>query len=485
MHHRSVGCILLTAVVALAPGWAAIDPRPAVAIEAEQEAIALAAEARAAAGELWRLAETALQETASSRLLAAHLQAEGFAIEAKPADLETAFVASYGRGQPVIGILAEYDALPGLGNAVAPVRTPRPDGVTAGHGCGHNLIGAGSVYGAIALKRALVRSGLPGTIRVYGTPAEETLIGKSFMARAGAFADLDVCLDWHPGGRTSVRNTQNLALNSFIVVFRGRTAHAGAAPWSGRSALDAVELMNHGANMLREHMPPEARINYIITDGGAVPNVVPDRAEAWYFVRAPDRKLVDDLYQRLCDAAAGAALMTGTRHEVRFIAGVHPLNFNGPLQRALQRHLEWIGPPAFAADDDRFGREMQATLGLPALGFGTVVEPLGNVAPGGTSTDVGDVSQIVPTVGFNVAMCPLGVPGHTWALAACAGAESGLASATYAARIIASFGGELLVAPDLRAAAQADHIRTTAGRPYRSAIPPGHPSPAVPESQRQ
>ena len=480
MSHQLARFLLLTVVTAFAPVCAATDPRPPLAIDAEREAITLAEDAKAAAGELWRLAETALQETASSRLLAERLRAEGFAIEPKPAGLETAFVASYGRGRPVIGILAEYDALPGLGNEIAPVRTPRHDGVTAGHGCGHNLIGAGSVYGAIALKRALVRSGLPGTIKVYGTPAEETLIGKSFMARAGAFADLDVCLDWHPGGRTSVRNTQNLALNSFTVAFQGRTAHAGAAPWSARSALDAVELMNHAANMLREHMPPEARINYIITDGGTVPNVVPDRAEAWYFVRAPDRELVDDLYQRLLDAAAGAALMTGTRHEVRLIAGVHPLSFNRPLQQALQRHLESVGPPSFNTDDDRFGREMQATLGLPALGFGTEVQPLGEVAPGGTSTDVGDVSQIVPTVGFNVAMCPLGVPGHTWALTACAGAESGLASAAYAARIIASFGGELLVAPDLLVAAQSDHLRATGGRPFRSAIPPEQLPPAEP-----
>jgi aminobenzoyl-glutamate utilization protein B len=476
---------LVTAVAAcLALSWARADEpaglRTAVSAQADLAVAALANEVKATARELWGLAETALQEKESANLLRERLRQEGFNVTSGQGGMPTAFVAEFGAGRPVIGILAEYDALPDIGNAVAPAKSPRPDGVTSGHGCGHNLLGAGAVYGAIALKRTMEQCRLPGTIRLFGTPAEETLIGKTFMARDGVFDNLNVCIDWHPGGRTSVRNAQNLALNSFMVTFAGRTAHAGAAPWAGRSALDAVELMNHGANMLREHMRPEARINYVITDGGSVPNVVPERAQVWYFVRAPDRTMVEELYERLLKIAAGAGLMTGTTHEVRLITAVHPLNFNRPLQEALQRHLERIGPRAFMQADQDFGRKMQSALGLPPLGYVSEIQPLGEVSPGGTSTDVGDVSQIVPTVGFNVAMCPIGVPGHTWALTASSGSEPGLEAAVHAARVIAVFGGELLSHPELIEAAKEDFARTTGGRPFRSAIPAGQLPPLPP-----
>ena len=449
----------------------------AVPAQAEPVVDVLANEVKATARELWVLSEIALQEKASANLLRERLRREGFSIASGQGGLPTAFVAGFGTGRPVIGILAEYDALPDIGNAVAPAQSPREDGVTSGHGCGHNVLGAGAVYGAIALKRTLEKHQLPGTVRLFGTPAEESLVGKTFMAREGVFDGLDVCIDWHPGGRTRVRNTQNLALNSFTVTFAGRTAHAGASPWVGRSALDAVELMNQGANMLREHMRPEARINYVITEGGAVPNVVPERAQVWYFVRAPDRAMVEELYDRLLKIAAGAALMTGTTQEVRLITGVHPLNFNRPLQAALQRHLERIGPRTYTKADEDFGRKMQSAFGLPTLAYASEVQPLGEVSPGGTSTDVGDVSQIVPTVGFDVAMCPIAVPGHTWGMTASAGSEPGLEAAVYAARVIAAFGGELLSHPELIEAAREDFVRTTGGRPFRSAIPAGQPAP--------
>ncbi len=438
----------------------------------------LADDITSTARDLWTFAETALREERSAALLRERLQASGFNVSTGQGGLPTAFVASAGSGRPVIGILAEYDALPVLGNAPIAKKVARDDGMTSGHGCGHNVLGAGAVYGAIVLKRVMEDAGLPGTIKLFGTPAEEMLIGKAYMARDGVFDDLDVCMDWHPGSRTGVRNTQNLALNSFTVAFAGKTAHAGGSPWGGRSALDAVELMNHGVNMLREHMRPEARIHYVITDGGAAPNVVPETAQAWYFIRAPDRNMVDGLYQRLQDIAAGAALMTGTTHEIRLITAIHALKFNRPLQEALQKHLERIGPPGFTEASKHFGREMQRALGLPPVAYFDHIKPLGVVSPGGTSTDVGDVSHVVPTVGFDTAMCPMGVPGHTWAMTASAGSEAGLDAAVYAARIIATFGSELLVNSELIATAKRDFAASMAGRSFRSAIPDGQPVPA-------
>ena len=243
------------------------------------------------------------------------LEEAGFSIESGVAGMPTAFVATYGSGRPVIGVLAEYDALPGVGNAPVPEREPREDGVTSGHGCGHNLFGAASVAGAIALKRMMEDQGIEGTIKLFGTPAEETVVGKVYMAKAGVFDGLDAVIDWHPGTETEVKNQKGRAMNNFEVEFFGQAAHAAADPWNGRSALDAVEMMNYGANLLREHVMPTTRIHYVIPNAGQAPNVVPEYAKVWYYVRDIDRESVEKHYDRLLKIAEGAALATNTEHK--------------------------------------------------------------------------------------------------------------------------------------------------------------------------
>ncbi|MFQ5926951.1 MAG: amidohydrolase, partial [Terriglobia bacterium] len=264
------------------------------------------------AATLWDYSETALQEERSAAFLVQKLEAAGFRVERDVADMPTAFVASYGQGSPVIGILAEYDALPGVGNAPVPERHPRADGVTSGHGCGHNLFGAGSVGGAIALKAVLEKHGLAGTVKLFGAPAEETVVGKVYMAKAGVFDGVDAVLEWHPGTETEVRNQPGRAMNNFEVEFFGQAAHASADPWNGRSALDAVELMNYGVNMLREHVKPTTRIHYVIPRAGEAPNVVPEYAKVWYYVRDINREEVQKYYERILKIAEAAALATGT-----------------------------------------------------------------------------------------------------------------------------------------------------------------------------
>jgi len=272
-------------------------------VPARKAALAAAGQLEQLTGEisrdLWDLSETALREERSAKRLTEVLAAEGFSVEAGVAGMPTAFIASWGEGHPIIGILAEYDALPGVGNAAVPERSPREDGVTAGQGCGHNLFGAASVVGAIAARRAMEGLDLAGTIRLYGTPAEETVVGKVYMAREGLFDDLDAAIDWHPGTETGTRNQPARAMNSFTVEYFGQAAHGARDPWNGRSALDAVELMNYGVNLMREHVEPTARIHYVIPDGGDAPNVVPEYAKVWYYVRGVDRKSVQGYYDRM------------------------------------------------------------------------------------------------------------------------------------------------------------------------------------------
>jgi len=322
---------------------------------------------------LWDYSEIALRETQSAEFLAALLEDEGFAVQRGVADMPTAFVASWGSGHPIIGVLAEYDALPGVGNAPVPHQVPREDGVTNGHGCGHNLFGAASVGAAIAIKRTMQRHDLDGTIRLYGTPAEETVVGKVYMAKAGAFDDLDAAFEWHPGLETKIRNQPGRALNNFTVEFFGQAAHGAGDPWNGRSALDAVEMMNYGVNMMREHVRPEARIHYVIPSAGDAPNVVPAYAKVWYFVREADRETVREYYDWILKIAEGAAMATRTTHEVTLITGVHETLLNRPLQEATQRNLEIVGAPAFSDEYREFALELQRSLGIEEKGLDTEI----------------------------------------------------------------------------------------------------------------
>ncbi len=421
---------------------------------------------------LWDYSELALLETRSADLLARKLDEGGFDVQINVADMPTAFVATYGAGSPVIGILAEYDALPGVGNQVVPKRKPRADGMTSGHGCGHNLFGAASVGGAIALKQLMQREGLRGTIKLFGTPAEETVVGKVYMAKAGVFDGLDAVLEWHPGWTNEVRNQTGRAMNSFEVEFFGQAAHGSADPWNGRSALDAVEMMNYGVNMMREHVRPTARMHYVIPRAGDAPNVVPEYARVWYYVRDINRAEVKKYYNRILKIAEGAALATETTHKVHLITGVHEYLLNRPLQEALQKNLELVGAPRYTDAEQEFARSLQRVTGKEEKGFNDKVEPLPD-KPGevkGGSTDVADVSWIVPTAGFRVTTAAEDVPWHSWATTACSGTRAGRKGAVVAAKVIATTGVDLLTNPTLVKEAKAFFIEATDGKPYQSPV---------------
>jgi len=422
---------------------------------------------------LWKYAETALKEEQSSELLIAKLRAAGFDVERGVADIPTAFVATYGAGSPVIGILAEYDALPGVGNAAVPLKQPRVDGITSGHGCGHNLFGAASVGGAIALKNIMREAGLKGTIKLFGAPAEETLVGKVYMAKAGVFEGLDATIDWHPSLATAVNNQPGRAMNNFEVEFFGQPAHGAADPWNGRSALDAVEVMNYAVNMMREHVEPTARIHYVIPNGGEAPNVVPAYAKVWYYVRDLNRESVEGYYQRILNIAEGAALATGTTHKVTLTTGVHEYLLNRPLQEALQKNLTLVGAPAFSKGEHAFGKALQKVVGKSEAGYSKQVKPLADTpmpAMGG-STDAAEVSWITPTAGFTVASSATGLPWHSWATSASHGTSAGRKAALVAAKVIATMGVDLLTDSELLEAAQSFFKEASEGKPYRPAIP--------------
>jgi aminobenzoyl-glutamate utilization protein B len=386
---------LLSCLITLVVTIPAAAQNPASVKRATQaEVDRIAGEIDSMARTLWDYSEIALRETRSAAYLSEILEREGFRVERGVAGMPTAFVAEYGSGAPIIGILAEYDALPGIGNQPVPKRLVRDDGVTSGQGCGHNLFGAGSVGAAIALKRVMAANRIRGTLRLYGTPAEETLIGKTYMARDGLFNDLDASLEWHPDTKTAVGNTANQANNNFAVEFFGLASHAAADPWNGRSALDAVELLTHGANLMREHVKPTARVHYVIPSAGEAPNVVPAYAKVWFFVRDSARESVEDHYAWLLKIAEGAALATRTTHKVTLNTGVHEYLFNRPLQEAMQRNLELVGAPRYGEAEQRFARELQRELGKAERGLDTTVKRL---APGvealeGGSTDVAEVS---------------------------------------------------------------------------------------------
>ncbi len=324
---------------------------------------------------------------------------------------------------------------------------------------------------AIAMKRAMEREDVAGEVRLFGTPAEETVVGKVYMANAGLFDDLDATLVWHPNLLTRVTNASTQAMNNFTVEFRGQAAHSAADPWNGRSALDAVEMMNYGVNLMREHVPLSTRIHYVIPNAGEAPNVVPEYAKVWYYVRDTLRTNVEDYYAWLLDIADAAAQATRTEHEVTLTTGVHAFLLNRPLQEAMQENLEAVGGPRFPDAFQSWGREMQAGLGLPEKGLDVDVQPLayGATPAEGGSTDVAEVSWITPTVQLEVTSAPSGVPWHSWS--ASHGTEWAAAAADVAARVMAMTGMDMLTQPELLERARAAHRESTGGAPYRSPIP--------------
>ena len=467
------GVFLAAMSLALCPSTTSaqeLGPEKATALAAVE---ALGPEIMEMSMKLWDFSEIALMEVQSAEFLADLLEEEGFQVDRGVAGMPTAFVASFGSGKPVVGILAEYDALPNIGNAVVPRKAPREDGQIHGQGCGHNLFGAGSVGAAIAIKRTMEEHGLAGTVRLYGSPAEETVVGKVYMAKAGLFDDLDAAFDWHPGTETGVRNSSGQAMNNFQVEFYGQAAHAAADPWNGRSALDAVEMMNYGANMMREHVRPTARIHYVIPSAGEAPNVVPEYARVWYYVRDTARAPVDKYYDRLLRIAEGAALATETEYKVTLLTGVHKLLLNRPLQEAVQANLELVGGPDFPEEFQEFARELQAFLEVEEVGLKMEVKPLKDEPepPGGGSTDVAEVSWIVPEAGLSVTTAPWGIPWHSWAVSASHGTEGSVKGAEVAAKVLALSGIDVLINPDLLEEAQAFFLEKTGGKPYVSPVP--------------
>jgi aminobenzoyl-glutamate utilization protein B len=476
----------LTALPVLILGWA-VAPAAAQDVQDLRERAWAQVDDRsrtltALSSELWRLAETSLQEHRSAEALASYLEGEGFTVERGVADMPTAFVARWGTGGPVIGILAEFDALPGISNVAEPRRAPLDPGA-AGHGCGHNLFGAGSVGAAAAAKAVLEAEGLPGTIVLYGSPAEETVIGKVYMAKAGVFDDADIVLDWHPGHETGADYERSRAMNNFTVEFHGRTAHGAADPWNGRSALDAVELMNHAVNMMREHLPPSIRIHYVIEDGGGAPNVVPDYARVWYYVRDLEREGVEHAYAWILKAAEGAALATETTHEVHLTTGVHSYLLNRTLAEVLDRNLRLEGGPHWTEEEQAFARAIQRATGKEEKGMHVGVDslPADEIPAQGGSTDVAEVSRIAPTAKIRVASSPLDTPWHAWPVVAAGGMSIGNKAMLAAARTLAAAAVELAVAPEVVEAARAEFEERMGGERYQSPIPADQ-KPPVPGS---
>jgi aminobenzoyl-glutamate utilization protein B len=408
----------------------------------------------AVARAIWEFAELGYQEHRSSALLQAELAKEGFKVKKGVAEIPTAFVAEWGSGGPVIGILAEFDALPGVSQDAVPVK--QPDGKPAAHACGHNLFGSGSVTAAIALSQWLKATGTPGTVRLYGTPAEEGGSGKVYMVRAGLFNDVDFAIHWHPSHKNSAAAQTSLANRSAKFRFRGKAAHAAGAPAQGRSALDGVEAMNMMVNMMREHTTMDSRIHYVITDGGAAPNVVPEFAEVFYYVRHSETAEVEAMWKRLEDAAKGAALGTGTTVDWEIIHGNNPLLVNETLAKVMDAKLRQVGGMQLSPEETRFATEIAKTLtaALP-VEQAAEIEPYGK-SLGYGSTDVGDVSWATPTVGLNTATWAPGTPAHSWQSAAASGTSLGFKGAQLAAKAMTLMAIQLYTDPALRQAARAE-----------------------------
>ena len=429
-----------------------------------------------AAYDIWSWAEPGYQETKSSVRLANLLKDAGFQIKKSVAEIPTAFIASYGSGEPVIGILGEFDALPGLSQAAVPYRQPRKE-VTYGHACGHHLFGVASASAAIAVAEQIAAGTIQGTVRFYGCPAEEGGSAKAFMVRAKLFADCGAVLHWHPSHQNSAGDRSSLARMAVKFRFHGKAAHAAGAPDQGRSALDAVELANHAAQLLREHTPDFTRIHHVITAGGDAPNIVPEFAEVYYYIRHPQAEVVRGLYRRLVLCAKGAALATETKLEINFQGGILEILPNNILSQVTMSNLKMLNDLSYSAKDVKFAVRIQETLTKPKpLDSITQVADLsGTVGKG--STDVGDVSWVVPTTGFSTACWVPGTPGHSWQVVAAGGTPIGRKGMNLAARVLAATAWDLYKNPKLIQQAQAELKRRTSQQMYRSLMQEGQKPP--------
>jgi aminobenzoyl-glutamate utilization protein B len=449
------------------------------------------------AEQIWDAAEIAWKEFKSSRLQADYLENQGFSIQWDVGGSNTAFMAEWGQGKPILGFIGEYDALPGLSQKRQPTKEPIEKGAP-GHGCGHNLLGTGAVASAVAVQKWLQSSGKPGTVRYYGCPAEENGSGKVFMARAGAFDDLDAALNYHPASINFPQKGTNVAVNAIYYRFFGRAAHAGGSPHEGRSALDAVELMNVGVNYLREHVKDDVRIHYIITEGGKAPNIVPEEAEVYYFIRAAKPDYLAEVTERVRKVAEGASMMTSTRVEVHFEDGCSAMISNQYLADLQYQAMELVGPINFTQEEIDFAQTVNDGFpGSNADQIDDIIETL-NVPPevktildryrdlpligenfpaldegvvGTGSTDVGDLSQVTPVSMLRTTCFPTGCPGHSWGNVAASGMSIGHKGMMHAAKIMALTALELYSNPDHLVKIRQEFDEQMAGKPYTPPIP--------------
>ncbi len=438
---------------------------------------------------IWDHPEGPFQEYEACKLQSDFMKAAGFDVEIGVGGVPTAFKASFGSGHPVIGLMGEYDALPGLSQKLCTYQNPDVEG-GYGHGCGHNLLGTGHVTAAVGIKAEMERLGLPGTIVYFGCPAEEVLTGKVFMARGGAFDGVDYCMCWHPGSSNAVSLGSSCALNSFKFHFTGISSHAGGAPHEGRSALDAVELTNVGINYLREHVPTDVRMNYCIEDGGTAPNIVPANATAWYMIRAQRRKTVVDVTERMYNVARGAAMMTDTKLEIEFLGGCYHDIKNEVLAQLTHECMEAVPLPEWTPEEIQFAKEIneknpkgyEAAIKRYHLPEGTQlfdrILPIQN-NPSFGAGDFGDCSHLAPGINFFSVTAPLATIGHSWMNTAASGSSIGQKGMIWAGKVIALWALRLFTEPDVREKATEKWKQDMEGDPYICPIPDDIPVPGT------
>lgn len=426
--------------------------------------------------DIWALAETAFEENQSSKILADYAEQQGFKVERGVAGMPTAFVATYGSGKPVISVLGEFDALPGLSQKAEPNKNPLNEGA-AGHGCGHNMFGAASLGAAVAIKELIASGKIKGTVKFFGTPSEEKYFGKIWMVRAGLWNDVDVNISWHPSAETMADVQSSLALIDFKIEFFGQAAHASGDPWNGRSASDALELYTTGVNYYREHVKPTVRMHYHIQDGGQVVNVVPDYSRLWMRVRDTKRTGMMPVYEQLKKMAEGAAIMANVDYKISLISGIYEVLVNREGGKVMQSNLELLGPINYTQDEINFGKGIQAATEKPQIGMDSEIRPLLETKehPGGGSTDVGDVSWNVANINLGVTTAPAGTPWHSWAVVACGGMSIGHKGMIYASKAMAMTMTDLFEDPKLVEKVNAEYKQRKGDEVYEAMVPDGPP----------
>jgi aminobenzoyl-glutamate utilization protein B len=426
---------------------------------------------------IWNFAELGMQEFKSSAILIKTLEEEGFMVEKRVAGMPTCFVATWGSGKPVIGILGEYDALPGLSQmGMSPVQMPVVDGAP-GHGCGHNMMGTAGIAAAIAVKKSLEQNKLPGTVKFFGSPAEEIVISRPYMVREGVFKDVDAVIDNHASGDLSTSYGVNgNAVMSVVFSFKGKTAHAAGSPWTGRSALDGVEIMNVATNYLREHLFYTERMHYVVTEGGEAPNIVPDKASVWYYIRNTDDRL-EEMYKRVLDCAHGAALATGTTLDsVTVITAVHQRHSNKGVAEVIQKNMELVGLPLWSEREQAYAKALQKELGEKETGYANIIKPLkppSEIEVGGASSDVGEVTMVAPTATLNFPGGVTGEIGHHWSTTASGYGTAAWKGLNTGAKIIAATALDLITKPQLLDGIKREFSEYTKEHPYKSFLPDG------------